>query len=203
MSDSVNVREKLEEKGLTFEINSETHETKKFEDGETLLLTLNLSYHSKTTAKALREYLIKCSEKEFSAPASALEDTDGILTKDYSLFYLMMEAFINFLSCDYTENMSKKKKDELIEALSCSEQTDIINTLSWREHRDNIVKIERVPSNLSMMTCNCCMSKEMTSDKNDFSRDVVETEETMKKSKKKDKEDCCKPIDKRKKVVYL
>jgi len=162
------VKEFLEKStSLTF---SDTHETiqPKFQDDEIVLVTLNLSFHKKFSIKRLREmFLQKIAENkdENDLYHDMIEEGNKTINKN-TMFYFMLDNFIDFMLQDCDD---EKYIDEVKQSMLFTEQSEILQSISERKFQE--IEIERVPSNLSMTLCKCCMSPDETRDKTDFSRD--------------------------------
>jgi len=162
------VKEFLENStSLTF---SDTHETiqPKFQDDETVLVTLNLSFHKKFSIKTLRErFLQKIEENkdENDIYHDMIEEGKNTINKN-TMFYFMFDNFLDFMLQDCED---EEYVDSIKQSMLFTESTEILQSISERKFQE--IEIERVPSNLSMTLCNCCKSPDETTDKEDFSRD--------------------------------
>lgn len=152
---------------LTF---SDTHETiqPKFQDDETVLVTLNLSFNKKFSIKTIREKFlqkVKDNKDENDIYHDMIEEGKNTINKN-TMFYFMFENFLDFMLQDIED---EDYVNEVKQSLLFTEQSEILQSISERKFQE--IEIERVPSNLSMSLCKCCMSPEETRDKTDFSRD--------------------------------
>lgn len=143
-----------------------------FQDDETVLLTINMSFHQKASIKELRKKILH-SVKEDSLFDEMLKEEDYKINKN-TLFFLMFQNFIEYMLEDKDENFVKSVKD----AMLFTEQSDILSNLSERkfdmaeDSTISLVEVERVPSNYSMSLCSCCKSPEETNNRDDYSRDI-------------------------------
>lgn len=160
---------------LTFTDNecpSESVDTT-FQDDETVLLTINMSFHQKASIKQLRKRILD-SVKEEDCFDDMLEQDNYKLNKS-TMFYIMFKNFIEFIlqDCDDEEYVKS-----VVESMLFTEQTEIVHDLSARKFDMNedseisLAEVSRIPSNYSMSLCNCCISPEETSKRDDYSRDT-------------------------------
>ena len=144
-----------------------------YHDDETVLLTINMSFHQKATIKELKKKILH-SVKENELYEDMLKEDDYKLHKS-TMFYLMFQNFIEYILEDCED---KEYVQSVVDSMLFTEQTEIVHDLSQRKFDMNentetsLVEVERIPSNFSMSLCSCCKHPDSTNDKTDFSRDT-------------------------------
>ena len=165
------VKEVLENStSLTFSDNTESVQST-FQDDEAVLVTLNMSFNKKFSIKTIREKFlqkVKDNKDENDIWNDMIEEGHNTINKN-TMFYFMFNEFLDFM---LQETDDEEFINEVKENMLFTEQSEILQSISERKANMNSpVIVERVPSNLSMSMCKCCISKEETNDKTDFSRD--------------------------------
>ena len=141
-----------------------------FQDDETLLVNINISFKQKFTVKEFRKRISQLIKDE-DLYQDLLDERDNKLDKSI-MFFIMLENLIDFMLSDCDEEFIKNVKESLI----FTEQSDILQTLSEQRfdvNTENVsnIEVQKVPSNLSMSLCSCCKNPDDTNDINDFSKD--------------------------------
>lgn len=163
----MNIETLENQNNLTF-VNNKTKTEVTFQDEETVLVTINMSLHKKYKIKNLkRDFIERLKSQELYSEMyeELLKDEENKINND-TMFYFMFHNFIEFMLHDVED---KEVINDAVNNMLFTESAEILATLSDR--KTNMIEVERIPSNLSMSLCKCCISPEETSDKTDFSRD--------------------------------
>jgi hypothetical protein len=161
------------EKSASLTFSNENVPDETFQDDETVLLTINMSFHQKASIKELRKKILHSVKKnEFF---DEMLEADNYKLSKYTMFYLMFQNLIEYVLEDCED---KEFVQSVVDSMLFTEQLEVLSNLSERKFDFNnntemsIAEVKRIPSNYSMSLCKCCISPEQTSNINDFSRDT-------------------------------